>query len=516
MKHLDYSEPIQISDHVHWVGTYDHADNFQCNSYLLIVDDKGIVIDPGSLLYFESLMGKLSRLIELKKISYVVAQHQDPDVCGNIVQLMAQIRSAGNDSCKVITHSRTYVLMRHYGGDLKFEYSDKLPNRRFMITDDLWLDFIHTPYLHAPGAIATYFDKDKILFSSDLFGGMTDNWQLFAKEDYFSEITSFHKDYMPSKEILLFAITQFEKFDIETVAPQHGSVIIKDRVREVMEAFKDFECGLFIDQKFLDELRAARKKIEEQNKIMNEELSMAAHFQQSLLPQKTSIRLLSPNIDISFFYRPYSQVSGDFLITEMIDSTRLGILVVDVVDHGVTAGLATIQIKTLFDEYKKTAPSAAAFLQTINERAFSISSNDIFFTALYAVFDIEDSTINIASAGAVPPIHFTARNEAATVIPLIGTPLGVCQGDECIIQETQVPVEKDDVFIFQTDGLIDCPNSNDEPFERIKSQTKIVKQIRKNRDSKEILDAIVEEANLHMGEHKAFEDDVTLTVLKKC
>ena len=79
-----------------------------------------------------------------------------------------------------------------------------------------------------------------------------------------------------------------------------------------------------------------------------------------------------------------------------------------------------------------------------------------------------------------------------------------------------MPVEKDDVFIFQTDGLIDCPNSNDEPFERIKSQTKIIEQIMKNRDSKEILDSIVQEANLHMGEHKTFEDDVTLTVLKKC
>jgi sigma-B regulation protein RsbU (phosphoserine phosphatase) len=319
---------------------------------------------------------------------------------------------------------------------------------------------------------------------------------------------------MPSKEILLFAMTQFEKHDIETIAPQHGSIIQKEQVKSTLEAFKDFECGLYIDQKFRDELRAAQKMIEEQNKIMNEELSMAAHFQQGLLPDETIINT-DPSVDIAFLYEPFSQVSGDFLIIDKIDSQRLAIMVVDVVDHGVTAGLATIQIKTLFDEYKKTSLSAAEVLRTINEKAFSISRNDIFFTALYAIYDFEISSINIASAGGIPPIHFSAHNKASNLISLVGTPLGVCRDDECLIQETRLTVESNDLLIFQTDGLIDCSNMKGEPFESVKSQTKIMEEIKEGRRSVEILDAIIQKVKRHRGENQGFGDDVTMAILKR-
>ncbi|MFX0211359.1 MAG: SpoIIE family protein phosphatase, partial [Candidatus Hodarchaeota archaeon] len=85
---------------------------------------------------------------------------------------------------------------------------------------------------------------------------------------------------------------------------------------------------------------------------------------------------------------------------------------------------------TLFDEYKRTSLSAAATLQSINEKAFSISKNDIFFTALYAIYDFEKSSINIASAGGIPPIHFSARNKTSTLLTHFGSPLGVFKGDE--------------------------------------------------------------------------------------
>ncbi|MBW1960342.1 MAG: SpoIIE family protein phosphatase [Deltaproteobacteria bacterium] len=514
MKTLDYSKPIQISRYAFWIGTYDPTDNFQCNSYLLVVNGKGTIIDPGSVLYFDSLLAKLSLLIKLDKISHVIVQHQDPDVCGNMVMLMDAIVSSGNTSCKVYTHSRNYALIRHYGGEFEFGYTDKIPEHRLILQTDAYLEFIHTPYLHAPGAAATYFNKDKILFSSDIFGGMTDKWQLFAEEDYFKQIASFHKEYMPSKEILLFAMTQFERYDIETIAPQHGSIIKKEGVKIAIENFKDFECGLYIDQKFRDELRVAQKKIEEQNEIMNAELSMAAHFQQGLLPDENLINQ-DPRVDIAVFYKPFSQVSGDFLIIDNIDTKHLGIMLVDVVDHGVTAGLATIQIKTLFDEYKNTSLSAAAILRTINDKAFSIKRNDIFFTALYATYDFEKSSIIIASAAGVPPVHFSARNKASRLVSLVGTPLGTCRGDECLIQETSFTVETGDVLIFQTDGLIDCRNTNGEPFESVKSQRKIMKEIKEGKGSGEILDAIIQKANLHMGEHEGFEDDVTMAVFKR-
>ena len=514
MKTPDYDKPVRISEHAYWVGTYDPRDMFQCNSYVIVINGKGIIIDPGSMLYFENLISKVSELVELKDITHIIVQHQDPDVGGNIVTLMDTIRSRGNEMCKIITHKRTSALIRHYGGNLKFEYSNELPEERLILGDGYELKFIHTPYLHAPGAIATYFNKDKMLFSGDIFGGMVDNWNLDAGQNYFEEITSFHEEYMPAKELLLYAMTKFERYDIETIAPQHGSVLNKKQAKAIIEHFKDFECGLYVDQSFRDELSAARKQIEEQNRIMNDELSLAGHFQRTLLPDKSIIES-DKRIDIAISFEPCSQVSGDFLIIDKIDEQHLGIMVTDVVGHGVMPGLATIQVKTLFDEHKKASLSPAAILRIMNERSFSVSEHDIFLTALYAIYDFERSTFAIASAGGVPPIYYNGREGEGRLILLKGIPLGMSEDGECQITETSLAFGKDDFLIIQTDGLIECFNDRNEPFDRLKSQKNFMEQVKRDRSSQQVLDAVMERVNRHKGNDREFEDDVTIVVIKK-
>jgi serine phosphatase RsbU (regulator of sigma subunit) len=510
---MDYNKSIPISDHVYWVGTFDTQDNFQCNAYLIIVHGKGVIIDPGSVLYFDSFIKKISERIELKNISHIILQHQDPDVCGNIVMLVDAIFAAGNKNFKILTHSRTSVLVRHYGVKMNFEFTDRIPEGKIFLSRNHELEFIHTPYLHAPGAIATYFKSDKILFSGDIFGGMTDKWNLFAGETYFDAISNFHKEYMPAKELLLFAMTKFGRYDINKIAPQHGSVINKEQAETMIDAFKDFECGLFIDQAFREELHGARKKIEEQNQIMSKDLSMAGHFQQTLLPDKKMIAWKN-GVDLAYYYKPYSQVSGDFLIIDKIDTHHLGIMVVDVVDHGVMSGLATIQIKTLFDEYKSTTLNPADVLRTINDKAFSIAENDIFFTALYAICDLKNSKIELASAGGIPVIHYnTARNEKR-LISLAGTSLGVTRGDDCRIDIKSLSVSQGDVLILQTDGLMDSTNESNVPFDHVKSQKKFMAEIKKERSAQQILDAVMAKAETHKGLDKSFDDDVTIAILK--
>jgi serine phosphatase RsbU (regulator of sigma subunit) len=514
MKSEAYNDPVKISEHVYWVGTYDPTDSFQCNAYLILVQGKGIIIDPGSVLYFEDFVHKVSALTDLEAITHIIIQHQDPDVCGNIAMLMDTIKSSGNKSCTIITHKRTAALIRHYGGDFKYEYSDKLPGEKLDLGDEQILEFIHTPYLHAPGAIATYFSEDKILFSGDIFGGMTEGWDLYADEDYFEKIKAFHQEYMPAKELLLFAMTKFERYEIEKIAPQHGSVLNRKQAKTIIEAFKDFECGLFIDQAFRDELQSARKKIEEQNEIMNRELLLAGQFQRTLLPDKEVAKSIK-GLDIAFLFKPCHQVSGDFLIIEEIDEKHLGVLVIDVVGHGVMPGLATIQVKTLFEENNKESLSPAVILKIINEKSFSVWENDIFLTALYMIYDSEKAMVRMASAGGVPPIHYDAKKGKGRLIQMKSTPLGMYGAGEGQIEEKSFSLGKGDFIIIQTDGLIESFNRKNEPFDRLKSQAKFMEVIKKGRTAQQVIDAIMEKVIIHMGEEREFDDDVTLVVLKK-
>jgi len=511
---VDYNRPIKISEHVFWVGALDRRDTFQCNSYLICHDQQGIIIDPGSVLYFDNLVRKVSEVMPLKHISHVVIQHQDPDVCGNIAMLMGTLKEAGNDSCRVIAHKRTSVLVRHYGGDVQFQYSDALPGGRLMIPEGPLLEFIHTPYLHAPGAIATYYEEDKVLFSGDIFGGMTENWALFAGERYFDEISSFHRDYMPAKEILLYAMTRFEDRDIELIAPQHGSILDREQAEEAIKIFKDFECGLFIDRSFREALSAAQKRIEEQNRIMNEELALAGQFQRALIPDRSFLEEVD-GIESAFCFRPNSQVSGDFLIIDRIDEHHLGVALIDVVGHGVMPGLATIQFRTLFDEYKEESLSPSKILKTINERSFSVYEHDIFITALYLIYDTRNSECALASAGGVPPLYYDSATGMAGLIMLKGAPLGAGDGSETKIPEYHFPLKDGDFLILQTDGLIECFNERGEPFDSLKGQKKFMREIKEKRSAREVLDSILGSVNRHKGEDRDFEDDVTIVILKR-
>jgi sigma-B regulation protein RsbU (phosphoserine phosphatase) len=178
-------------------------------------------------------------------------------------------------------------------------------------------------------------------------------------------------------------------------------------------------------------------------------------------------------------------------------------------------GLATIQVKTLFDEHKKASLSPAAILRIMNQRSFSVSEHDIFLTALYAIYDFERSRVTIASAGGVPPIHYEAKKEEGKLISLKGTPLGMSVDGECQISEASLSFGKDDCLIIQTDGLIECFNDSNEPFDRLKSQMRFMDQIRKERSSQQVLDAVMERVHRHRGKDREFEDDVTIVVIKK-
>ncbi len=514
MKNFNHKKPVKISEHVYWIGTHDATDTFQCNPYLIALNKEGVIIDPGSVLYFDLLCQKVSEIIGLKNISHIIIQHQDPDVGGNIAMLAEAIRSVGNNRCKILTHSRSAVLIRHYGAGLEIEYTNQLPKQKLVLKGGATFDFIHTPYLHAPGAIATYFNKDKILFSSDIFGGMTSHWELYSGDNYFEEISSFHQEYMPAKEILLFAMTKLERYDIEIIAPQHGSVMNRNQAKKLIETFKNFECGLFLDKEFREELRAAQKKIEEQNAIMGKELFLAGEFQRTLLPDN---RIISntKGLDIAYKFQPCSQVSGDFLIIDKIDEHHLGIMVIDVAGHGVAPGLATIQLKTLFNEYKSTTLNPATLLRKINQKAFTLTENDIFLTALYMIYDFEKSTFTLASAGGIPVIYFNGQKNTGKLISLTGTSLGICQDDTCQITDKTFPFRENDCLIMQTDGLIECTNKDNEPFERIKSQKKFIQEIKKGRSSQQIIDAIMKKVARYKGIHIEFQDDITLVVIKR-
>jgi two-component system cell cycle response regulator len=233
------SSNIEIFNGIFWVGSGGVEGNLHCNPYLLIDGDEAVLFDPGSILDFEIVFSNVTKLVPLEKIKYVVLHHQDPDFCSSVT--LFEQKGA---KFKIATHWRTQTLIKFYG--IKSEYYILNENNfRLTLKSGRELQFIQTPYLHFPGAVATYDRTSKILFSSDLFGAISHNWSLFAKEDYIEGMKTFHEHYMPSNDILRPVMEVFLTLDISIIAPQHGSIINHD-IKKHIRVLRDLECGTLL------------------------------------------------------------------------------------------------------------------------------------------------------------------------------------------------------------------------------------------------------------------------------
>ncbi|WP_025270419.1 diguanylate cyclase [Hippea sp. KM1] len=248
---VDLNHAVKIAQNTYWVGSVLKDDQFQCHVYLIENGTESILIDPGSRLSYEQTKQKIEEVIPLNHIKYIICHHQDPDITGCIDNLLNDI---GSSDIYLITHWRAWALLKHFGWNVKLyeieEHGWKLK------ASDTKLKFVFTPYLHFPGAFCTFDEKTGVLFSSDIFGGFTPKFELFAKsaDDYFEKLKPFHQHYMPSSAILNHGLDEIEKYPIEMIAPQHGSIIKKELIKPIIEKMRSLECGIFKNFKYTKDI----------------------------------------------------------------------------------------------------------------------------------------------------------------------------------------------------------------------------------------------------------------------
>ncbi len=302
---LDYGHAIAVAESTWWVGHYLPGDHFQCHVYLIEAGDQSVLIDPGSKLTIGKTFEKIEEIIPFERIKYFVAHHQDPDITGAFQQIDERVT---RKDAVILSHWRTNELLKHLALDLPLkcvedmDWKLELPGRQ--------LQFIFTPYLHFPGAFTTYDKSTGVLFSSDLYGGYTTEWSLFATSvDYFESMRLFHEHYMPSKEILAYSINKFQKLPLTMIAPQHGSIISGDLIKPITEKLKNLDCGLFLNAKRTSNL----PELSDFNRLLRtslEILTLKRDFKEIKEALALNIQKLLPLKSMSFYVKePDGQIS---------------------------------------------------------------------------------------------------------------------------------------------------------------------------------------------------------------
>lgn len=242
LERADTNDAVELGERIWWVGHHLEGDPFQCHAYLIEHGTQSVLIDPGSRLTFPETLRKIEQIIPFDHVRWLVCQHQDPDITAALTTID---RVLVREDAAIVTHWRARALLKHYGLRLPF----------WLVDEHSWqldlggrmLRFVFTPYLHFPGAFVTFDERTGILFSSDLFGGFTDDWSLVARdESYFEAMRPFHEHYMPSREILALGLSRLDPLPIQMIAPQHGSVIPERLVATMIQQLKGLECGLYL------------------------------------------------------------------------------------------------------------------------------------------------------------------------------------------------------------------------------------------------------------------------------
>jgi flavorubredoxin len=248
---LDIERPTVLFDDgqhaVYWLGITDET-AFRCNTYLLRDGDQALLIDPGNRSFFPQVKSRVAQLMKPDEITGLILCHQDPDVSASMVDWLEF-----NPKLEVISTPRTHVLLPHYGVSSyrAVNVSDttirRLPSGRE-------LRFIEAPFLHFPGAFATYDTTSQMLFSGDVWAALDMNWRLVV-EDFDAHMPAmdlFHLDYMASNVASRGFAEKLVDLEIAAILPQHGSIIPRRHVPRALDYLKNLRCGLDIVYADLD------------------------------------------------------------------------------------------------------------------------------------------------------------------------------------------------------------------------------------------------------------------------
>ena len=100
-----------------------------------------------------------------------------------------------------------------------------------------------------------------------------------------------------------------------------------------------------------------------------------------------------PRVAFDIRYTPSEIVGGDFYRIEPIDKDRYGILIADVMGHGVAAALYTMQLRSLWEDWRDELASPGLFLGRINRGLCALACGAGYFaTAVYGTFNARTGT----------------------------------------------------------------------------------------------------------------------------
>lgn len=277
--------------------------------------------------------------------------------------------------------------------------------------------------------------------------------------------------------------------------------------------------GTFGVSSDVTDLEKARQKatrlaaeLKRKNEVYEEELALAREMQNALTGTRIpEVRSELFTLSFGSRYIPSSDLAGDFCEVIEIGPDCSGVLIIDVMGHGVRSALVVAMLRGLLEKQRSNAGDPRAFLEGLNDGLSGILERagvTMFATAFYGVIDFSDNIFSWACAGHPGPIVVSHENnvrQLAVDRKQKGPGLGLLSGAAFPLHT--LPLNQLRRVLLFTDGIIEAENQQGDPF----SETGLVSIVEECLESSlsDLLDSIVAGALTFQG-CETFEDDVCL------
>lgn len=196
----------------------------------------------------------------------------------------------------------------------------------------------------------------------------------------------------------------------------------------------------------------------ERDKRIRYELELAKQVQRSVLSESIS----DENIEIEAVYRPSSELAGDYYAWFRIDQHRYGIVLLDMMGHGIASSLVCMFISSVLRNMTMLVSDPEEVIQRLNRYMGQLYQKDelinYYFTAIYVLVDTHKKTFEYVNAGH-PPGIFAMEDETALLessAPAIGL------FSKIKVEKYTKSYQSGDIIMLYTDGLLDVMSETEE------------------------------------------------------
>jgi sigma-B regulation protein RsbU (phosphoserine phosphatase) len=253
------------------------------------------------------------------------------------------------------------------------------------------------------------------------------------------------------------------------------------------------------------------RKRERERDQLRHSLELAREIQQKLLPKKNP-GIAGVIVSGKIIY--CDETGGDYYDYITIkdgNSEQLGVVVADVVGHGISSALIMASVRSAIRQRLAMPGSISQIITDVNcQMCKDLADSHQFVTLFYLIVDPDRPTLKWVRAGHEPAILYDPVADDFIELRGAGTALGIDQHFQ-YKENQKKDFSRRSIVVLATDGVWEARNDNGQMFGR----TAVYDIIRKNSaaSADEIIEAIFSQIKKFLKKSKP-EDDLTLVVVK--